>query len=153
MKLFNRSSSTNILGATGLSRAALRSVFAETGLFGRDSSLPVNEQAAVYAELQLPAGAVPPIASSHELNGTRSIEALRGFTRWIQQHDGNCTDAIWSLAASGGVAEGTLLETLHVVRSATLLYGAGRPSRRDVQLARLPLAPAGDERVSLLQAG
>lgn len=42
---------SNILGVTGMSRAALANMFQRDGVFGRDSSLPMTDQVVVMSRL------------------------------------------------------------------------------------------------------
>lgn len=123
--------SSGLLGATGLSRTALRGVFAEIGLFGRDTPLSAREQAAVYAELRLPAGAVPVIAWKE--TAADAATALRVFAREVLVQRGVVSAEAWTQASLSGLDERVLRETLRAVRHAVLLYGTG-PSSSDVRV-------------------
>ena len=143
MNLILRSScaavpTSNLLGVTGLTRASLRALFAETGLFGRDSDLSLREQRAVYAELQLPAGSVPPSVTSGEVDEAWRIAALRSFVRAVLLQGGDAAiDQVRALALSFGIPQRVLRETERVMRNATLVFGASRPATSDVKLVEL----------------
>jgi hypothetical protein len=67
---------SNIIGATGLSRASLAALFRANGLFGADSELSAAEQAVVQASLPRIAGLKSPGSASRS---TPRLAALADY--------------------------------------------------------------------------
>ena len=136
---------SNILGATGLSPACLRRVFSTRGLFGAGSTLTGLEQATVYAELQLSAGAVPPLPASEEVPNHWRLGLIRALVREILRQDIHRYERQAQFARRFGVPGDVLSEVTRTVRTAMLVYGAGAPVQQEVEVATVtPTQGAND---------
>lgn len=133
---------SNILGATGLPRAALRGLFAQRGLFGAESALTRHEQAGIYAELQLPAGTVPGLSTTQEIADPWRIAAIRSLAREVLRPENDGFEPHAALARSFGIEDRVATEVIRTVRTAKLLYGVGVRIRQDVAVCNV--APVRD---------
>lgn len=132
---------SNILGATGLPRAALRQIFAERGLFGTESLLSAPEQAMVYAELQLPAGAVPALPATDEIPGLWRTSAMRSLVRGVLHREVVCCERQLQLARWFGIEDRVIAEVVRTVQTAVALYGAPVRAGRDVTVGSVSTNP------------
>lgn len=125
---------SNILGATGLSRGALRRLYAENGLFGADSSLSALEQAGIYAELQLPAGSVPPHRATQEVPNHGRIAAIRAVARNVLRRESGSHESQLALARQVGVQDRVIAEIVRTVCASMIVFGVGGRVCEDVAL-------------------
>lgn len=129
---------SNILGATGLSRATLAAMFRSNGLFGSDSALSSSEQEVVLACLRIP-GRLP---SSVMPETTSRLEALKHMTRLLLRTGRIASAAAESRLASAGFDSGALHELCRVVMIARDVFGVGASLPRIDGSADLDAIPA-----------
>jgi hypothetical protein len=111
-------STSNILGATGLSKRTLAAYFRQTGLFGRDSSLSREQQAAVYSRLPAIEGLRVPVVNLQPTSQLRAIAELTESA--VAEED---LAQARARARSQGVSDEVIAEICTVVANALLLFG------------------------------
>ena len=141
-------SGSNIMGATGLPRAALRRIFADSGLFGTQSLLSAPEKAMVYTELQLPAGAVPALPATDEIPNPWRTSAMRSLVRVFLRREMQWYERHVALARWFGIEDRVIAEVVRTVQTAMFLYGAAVQVPQDVTVCNV--APTANANADLL---
>ena len=113
---------STILGATGLSKRALAGYFQQTGLFGRDSNLSREQQAAVYSRLPAIEGLHAPVVN---LQLTPQLQAIAELTDSVVVGV-DLTEAE-ARASALGVTDEVIAEICTVVTNALLVFGLFSP--------------------------
>ncbi len=110
---------SNIIGATGLSRAVLAEMFRRRGLFGRDSQLGNAEQAVVQSRLPKIAGiaALPVIALQ-----TPRLKALADYVEALVA--GRDATEARSRLVREGLSSVAILEAATTVDNVRVVFGA-----------------------------
>ena len=130
--------SSTILGATGLSKRALAAYFLQTGLFGRDSSLSREQQAAVYSRLPVIAGLRVPVVNLQPALQLRAVAELT-----TSAVAGEAVSKAQARASSQGVADEVIAEICTVVADALLVFGPFvPPAALPTMSAAAPLSAA-----------
>jgi hypothetical protein len=111
---------SNILGATGLSRAALAGMFRSNGLFGSDSSLAATEQALLLSRLPPIAGLRAPAILP---KGNPRLEALSGLADALIAGDESAVSVKAIAAHSEGLSAPALSEIATVIESVRAVFG------------------------------
>lgn len=117
-----RSTSSNILGATALSRRALAQVIAEIGLFGQDSSLGQTDQAVVQSVIG-PLPGVSKIPQAVERHSGRRCQVVAELTRDAIAGGGSASHAARVTAANVGLAPQQVREIERVVAKVASVFG------------------------------
>ena len=118
MNTQTNTTTSTILGATGLSKGALAAYFLKAGVFGRDSSLSREQQAAVHSRLPAIEGLR---VSMVNLQPTSQLRAIAELTESAVAGE-DLTQA-QARASSQGVADGVIAEIRSVVANALLVFG------------------------------
>lgn len=113
---------SSILGATGLSKRALAAHFLQAGLFGRDSNLTREQQAAVYSRLGAIEGLRVPMV---HLQPSTQLQAIAQLTESALA-GADLTEA-QARAGRQGVTDEAIAEIRTVVGNAQLLFGPRSP--------------------------
>jgi len=113
---------STILGATGLSKRALAAYFRQAGLFGRDSSLSREQQAAVYSRLPAIEGLRVPVVNLQPTSQLRAVAELAESA--VAGED--LTQAR-ARTRSQGVTDEVIAEICTVVANALLVFGPFSP--------------------------
>ncbi len=109
---------SNILGATGLSRAVLAEMFRRRGLFGRDSQLGNSEQAVVQSLLpKIPGIAALPVIALQ----TPRLKALAAYTEALVA--GRDTADARSRLVQEGLSSAAILEAATTVDNVRVVFG------------------------------
>ena len=117
---------SNILGATGLSRATLAAMFRRDGLFGPDSALSPSEQAVVLACLRIPG-----LSSSSVMSETTTrLEVLKHITMFLLRVGGIESTEAESRLAAAGFDQYARRDLWRVVKIARDVFGVGAGSPR-----------------------
>lgn len=110
-----------IRGATGLSRAALREVFNEIGLFATTSALTQEQQAVVLQRIgHLPGLKAAPIAS---VTSGPQARALSAYTAALMLDLGGASQAAVSKIRQAGLSRVQISEVEGAVRNAGEVFG------------------------------
>lgn len=117
---------SNILGATGLSRATLAAMFRREGLFGPDSAFSTSEQAVVLACLRIPG--LPSASVMPET--TARLEVLKHMTMFLLRSGGVASADVKSRLAAAGFDKSARRELWRVVKIAGDVFGVGAGSPR-----------------------
>jgi hypothetical protein len=118
MNAQDESPASNILGATGLSKRALASHFRKFGLFGRDSGLSREQQAAVLARMPAIEGLRVPVVN---LLANTQLQAIAELTDRLVAGE----ELIPALARvrGQGISLRVVTEIRTVVADARLVFG------------------------------
>jgi hypothetical protein len=131
---------STILGATGLSKQALAAYFRQAGLFGRDSSLSREQQAAVYSLLPPIEGLRVAIVNLQPTSQLRAVAELA-----TSAVAGNDLAEAQARARSQGVTDEVIAEIGTVVADAVAVFGPFAPASslpRSLARAAAPLPAA-----------
>lgn len=145
---------SDVLGATGLSRRALRQYVSHHGLFGHDSDLDVVEQTTVQTAMGLLARTMNSRADDQSLARKPApasrLDALRDFANAAVYGRGSVSGAEWAKAEAAGLSRAQRSEVLAVVGlvketfglpantncdETRLTGGAGKPARQQLRAA------------------
>lgn len=112
---------SNILGATGLSRATLAAMFRRDGLFGPDSALSTSEQGVVLACLRIPG-----VSSSSVMPETTArLEVLKHIAMFLLRVGGIASTEAESRLAAAGFDQDARRELWRVVKIARDVFSVG----------------------------
>lgn len=128
---------SNILGATGLSRAVLAEMFRRRGLFGRDSQLGNTEQAVVQSLLpKIPGIAALPVIALQ----TPRLKALAAYTEALVA--GRDAAAERSRLQREGLSSLAILEAAITVDNVRTVFGPIAVRTATTQPADVAARPA-----------
>ncbi len=113
---------SSILGATGLSKRTLAAYFLQAGLFGRDSNLTREQQAAVYSRLGAIEGLRVPMVNRQPSTQLQAIAQLTESA--LARAD---LTEVQARASRQGVSDEAIAEIRTVVSNAQLLFGPLSP--------------------------
>jgi hypothetical protein len=128
---------STILGATGLSQRWLAAYFLQVGLFGRDSSLSREQQAAVYSRLPAIEGLHVPVVNLQPSSQLRAIAELAESVV-----AGEEPTQARARARIQGLADEVIAEICTVVANALLLFGPFSPRAALSKVRTAPLSVA-----------
>lgn len=135
--------SSNVFGATGLSRSVLAAMFRSRGLFGRESDLTPAEQAVVQSRLPAIKG-LPSRPTLAPLDAR--LLALSAFTDVAVRSGGRLAGRDQAQLVAAGFSSGAVSEVLRVVRDVRDVFGlvprAKEADARVDTVAQLPWARA-----------
>lgn len=126
---------SNILGATGLSRAALAAMFRNDGVFGRDSNLAAAEQAALQSRL----APIPGLRTAAILpRQTSRLSAVSALTDALVAQDKAAVRQQVVAAQAAGMSESAIAEIVTVVDNVRVVFGLH--AKREAPHAPVPRA-------------
>lgn len=128
----------SVRGATGLSRAALATLFRQDGLFGRESDLAPVEQAIVQSRL----GHIPGLRSRSVLAPTDArLVALENFTDGVVRAGGSASRLDEAQLEAAGYSAAAVSEVVHVVRLVRDVFGLAGAQAGDLRPRAVESAP------------
>jgi hypothetical protein len=126
---------SNILGATGLSKAILAGMFRRDGLFGRDSSLSRDEQSVLQSRLPAVRGLQAPAAVKAQ---TPRLALLAELADSLVR--GADASVLQARALRAGFAADAVSEVETVIGNVFAVFGPFPANSRDASPAKLAVA-------------
>jgi hypothetical protein len=128
---------SNVLGATGLPRSALKAMLLRDGLFGADSDLSAAEQATLQAQIGPIPGLAPHPSGKVARDTNARLSALAQFAAQILRTQDPIVCDVYKAMLAAGYTRAAVGEVIAVVRMVQLVFGARPIIDQGARLARI----------------